>query len=140
MNIKKSITTEDNELSVGDSITITKQVTSSDVENFSKISGDDNPLHLDKEHAENTLFEDRIAHGMLCSSYISTALAQLPDTIVYDEQNLSFEKPVYLDTNITVNVEVIDELENNRYILNTMVYDEDDDVVIRGNAVVLQLN
>ena len=58
-----------NQLRVGDSIT--KQVTESDVKGVAEISGDRNPIHLDAEFANHTIFKERIAHGILTASLIS---------------------------------------------------------------------
>ena len=51
-----------------------KTITKTDIVLFAGISGDVNPIHLNKEFATKTMFEDRIAHGMLTASFISTVL------------------------------------------------------------------
>ena len=48
-----------------------KKVTEDDVKQFSIISGDTNPIHLDDEYAKKTRFGKRIAHGILVASHIS---------------------------------------------------------------------
>ena len=44
---------------------IRKIITDKDIEQFAEISTDHNPVHLDDEYARDTIFEGRIAHGML---------------------------------------------------------------------------
>ena len=40
-------------------------------ENFAKISGDFNPLHMDEQYAKKTKFGKRVCHGMLLASFFS---------------------------------------------------------------------
>ena len=58
------------DLEVGMIRTLQKQVTDADIEMFATISTDRNPVHLDEEYARDTIFEGRIAHGMLTLSLI----------------------------------------------------------------------
>lgn len=58
-------------LKVGDKSTLTKAFTESEVEQFAIISLDNNPIHLKQEYAENTIFGQRIVHGILVASLFS---------------------------------------------------------------------
>ncbi|MEC8621833.1 MAG: MaoC family dehydratase, partial [Pseudomonadota bacterium] len=62
------------ELQVGQSDSYERIVTEKDIEDFAKISGDNNPVHLDEDFAKTTIFNGRIAHGMLAASFISTTV------------------------------------------------------------------
>ena len=62
------------DLEVGMSAVYSKTVSEADVVMFAGISGDTNPLHLNQLFAEGTHFKERIAHGMLSASFISTVL------------------------------------------------------------------
>ena len=56
-----------------------KVVTNEDIELFAKVTTDHNPVHLDDAYAQDTIFEGRIAHGMLTASLISAVISeQLP--------------------------------------------------------------
>jgi acyl dehydratase len=55
--------------------TAERTITEADILAFAEISGDDNPIHLDAEHAATTAFGERIAHGALVLS-IATGLRQ----------------------------------------------------------------
>ena len=48
---------------IGQEATIVKSFTEKDVELFSKLSNDNNPVHLNEEYDKNTIFNDRIAYG-----------------------------------------------------------------------------
>jgi acyl dehydratase len=46
-------------------ISPSRTITEADIVNFAMITGDWHPIHVDKEYAKNTVFGERIAHGML---------------------------------------------------------------------------
>lgn len=70
------------EIQVGDQASLTKTITDEDVINFAKLTGDVNPIHILDSFAKTTMFKERIAHGMLVSSFISTVLGtKLPGKI-----------------------------------------------------------
>lgn len=73
-----------------------KQVTDRDIELFAEVSTDRNPVHLDDDYAQDTIFEGRIAHGMLTAGLISAVIGeQLPGHgTVYMGQTLKFLAPV----------------------------------------------
>lgn len=84
------------DLKEGMSAVYTRTVAEADLERFADVSGDVNPVHLDQEYAETTMFEGRIAHGMLTASFISAALgSKLPGPgCIYLSQTLKFKAPV----------------------------------------------
>ena len=63
------------EYKIGDSAQISKKITDLDVVQFSKITGDNNPLHLDEEYAKKSIFGERIVHGVLTLGLISSVIA-----------------------------------------------------------------
>ncbi len=81
-------------LTVGDRARFSKVVDDDDVAAFARISGDENPVHLDAAFAEQTRFGRRIVHGMLAASLFSAALACLPGLVIYLSQDLRFLAPV----------------------------------------------
>lgn len=125
------------EMKVGDSASFSKTITDFDVKMFAGITGDFNPVHIDKEFAKDTPFKDRIAHGMLVASLFSTVLGtQLPgEGAIYTGQELKFTKPVYLEDTITATVTVTElDVEKNRVVLETIATNQNGDVVIKGFA------
>lgn len=133
---EKTVDSPEN-LTVGDRFEFTKTLSDDDVREFAAASGDTNPLHLDDEYAEKTRFQGRIAHGTLVGGLISAALARIPGLVVYLSQDLEFHNPVRIGETLTAACEIVEELGNNQYRLTTQVHNEDDDVVIDGEAVVL---
>ena len=125
-------------LAVGDLVTFEKAITEADVRAFAEISGDTNRLHLDEAFAAGSRFGERIVHGTLVSGLISAALARLPGLTVYLSQDLEFRAPVAIDDRVSARVEVVEDLGNGQFRLETLVRDETTDtVVIDGEAVVL---
>src|SRR5579863_7275616 len=84
------------ELRVGMSTVLTRRIGESDVIKFAKISGDNNPVHLDERYARNSVFGGRIVHGALLGGLISAAIGgRLPGPgTVYVKQSLTFCAPV----------------------------------------------
>lgn len=108
-------------LAVGDYVRFAKTLTDEDVERFAAATGDTNPLHLDPEWAEATRFNGRIVHGTLAAGLISAALARLPGNVIYLSQDVEFQAPVRLGDRLTADVEVVEDLGDDRYRLRTRV-------------------
>jgi acyl dehydratase len=125
------------ELGVGDVVRFSKRITEEEVLTFATISGDTNRLHLDDEFAADTRFGRRIVHGTLVSGLISSALARLPGMTVYLSQDLRFLKPVDIGSELTAIVEIVEDLGDDRYRLDTVVETGDGTTVVDGEAVVL---
>ena len=113
-----------------------KQVTDRDIELFAEVSTDRNPVHLDEEYAQDTMFHGRIAHGMLTGSLISTVLGmKLPGPgCIYISQNLKFLAPVRAGDTAEVHA-VITEIipEKRRIVMKTTVH-VGDTLVVDGEA------
>ena len=86
-----------------------KEVTDRDIELFAEVSTDRNPVHLDEDYAQDTIFEGRIAHGMLTAGLISAVIGeQLPGHgTVYMGQTLKFLAPVRPGDMLTAEAEVV---------------------------------
>lgn len=84
------------DLSLGMKGSFSKTISEADIVLFAGVSGDTNPVHLDEEFASKTIFEGRVAHGMLTASLISTVLGtRLPGPgAIYIRQDLRFKAPV----------------------------------------------
>lgn len=126
------------DLRVGQSASIGKTISEADILMFTAVSLDTNPIHLDAEAAKQTVFGERIAHGMLSASLISALLGtRLPGAgSIYMRQSLRFVAPVKIGDTVRATVEVVSlNPEKKRATLKTicMVGDE---LVIEGEAYV----
>jgi len=127
-------------LSVGDCASMTCAFTQADVEAFARVSGDQNPAHLDEDYAKGTMFGTRIVHGMLSASLFSALLGtRLPGLgTIYTGQTLQFRRPVYLNELITATITVKEILmEKNRVIFECKAVNEAGETVLLGEATVL---
>ena len=127
------------ELYVGQSSSLSKWFTLEDVKAFARLSQDNNPVHLDKEYAENSVFHQRIVLGFLTGSLLSAIIGtQLPGNgSIYLGQTLNFRKPVYHDQLITATVTVMEIRKDKPIVkLSTVCKNEQDEVVIDGEAIV----
>jgi 3-hydroxybutyryl-CoA dehydratase len=98
------------DLEMGMTRSLDKVVTDQDIEMFAQVSTDRNPVHLDDAYAQDTIFEGRIAHGMLTAGLISAVIGeQLPGHgTVYMGQTLKFLAPVRPGDMVHAEVEVVD--------------------------------
>lgn len=132
-------------LEIGTSVKEKNCFTEDDVNCFAKITGDCNPLHIDKQFAEKSIFKETVVHGMLVASTISKILGTKcpgPGTI-YLSQNLKFLLPVKINETFTTKIEVIDIIEgkrNPRYIFKTTCINEEEEIILEGEALVINLN
>ncbi|KEP70997.1 MaoC family dehydratase [Thioclava sp. BHET1] len=127
------------DLEIGMQRFLRKEVTSRDIEMFAEVSTDRNPVHLDDAYAQDTIFEGRIAHGMLSAGLISAVIGeQLPGHgTVYLGQSLKFMAPVRPGDVVRAEVTVtaIDHARR-RVTLETRCT-VGDTVVVKGEALVL---
>lgn len=107
---------------------------------FSVISEDTNPIHLDDAFAQTTRFGRRIAHGMLAGALISAVIGNdLPGKgAIYLGQTLRFAAPVYLGDTITTTVAVTAVRPEKRILtLATTCVNQDGATVVTGEATVM---
>ena len=127
------------DLKVGQSAMFGRTVTEADIAAFAGVSGDTNPINLHDGFARTTRFGQRIAHGMLSGSYISTVIGtKLPGPgAVYVSQTMTFKAPVIIGDTITAiaTITAIDQ-GRRRVTLKTQCLNGDK-VVIDGEATVL---
>jgi 3-hydroxybutyryl-CoA dehydratase len=137
-NLMKGLTV--NEIKIGDTASYQRTVTEADVAMFGGISGDLNPAHFNDEYAKETIFKGRIVHGMLTASYFSTVFGTYlpgPGTI-YLAQDLKFLKPVKFHDTIKAVVTATEiNAEKNKVTFETVAYNQNGDVVVKGCATLM---
>jgi len=126
--------------SIGSTASITKTISIDDVDDFARLSGDTNPVHLDDSYAATSRFGRRIAHGLLVASLISAVLGtRLPGPgSVYLNQTLTFKSPVFPGDEVTALVEVIRIREDKPIVtIRTTCTNQAGQVVLEGEAILL---
>ena len=125
---------------VGHRAEFSKTVSADDIRKFAEVSGDTNPLHCDPEYARRTRFGECIVHGMLGAGFISAAIGTLSShaCAVYLTQTLRFLRPINVGDTIRAVAEVKKfDAETRQATLNTACYNQRDEPVVMGSALVL---
>jgi len=127
------------ELSPGMSEVFSKTITEADLIMFAGVSGDTNPIHLDEEFASGTMFESRIAHGMLTASLVSTVLGtKLPGPgCVYVSQSIKFLAPVRIGDTVVARASVGELQTERRRVFMTTICTVGEKKVLDGEAVLM---
>ncbi|WP_296061289.1 MaoC family dehydratase [uncultured Amphritea sp.] len=119
------------DLEVGMTARYAKTVTEADVVLFAGVSGDDNPVHINAEYAEQTVFGQRIVHGMFSAALISAVLGtRMPGPgAIYVDQQLKFKAPVHIGDTVVATATVLEINEaRRRVVLETVC-------TVRGRVV-----
>jgi len=95
---------------VGEKASRSATFTAEDVETYSRLSGDRNPLHFDPEFAAGTRFGRLVVQGGLTTGLLHALVAMdLPGPgTVFLSQNWKFTAPVYIGDTVTAEVEVLE--------------------------------
>lgn len=127
------------DIEIGMTRDLRKTVTDRDIEMFAEVSTDRNPVHLDDDYARDTIFEGRIAHGMLTAGLISAVIGeQLPGHgSVYLGQSLKFMAPVRPGDTVHAQVTVTAIDHAKRRVTLDCACSVGDRVVLKGEALVL---
>ncbi len=107
----------------GMSASCAKTISESDVYTFAGITGDNNPVHVNAEYAAQTMFKERIVHGMFSAGLISAVLGtKLPGPgAIYIDQSLKFKAPVKIGDTLTATATVTEiNVERRRVVLSTV--------------------
>ena len=94
-----------------------------DVNNFSKVTGDDNPIHIDEGKAKKSIFQKRIIHGFLSGSVFSKVFGTMwpGNGTIYLSQNMNFIKPMYPSQKYIAKFVIIEVLPKNKFLVKTTI-------------------
>lgn len=118
-----------------------RTITETDIMLFSGLTGDYNPLHTDKEYAEDTIFGQRIAHGLLLLSIASGLgwrIGFLDGTVeAFRDLEWKFSQPVFIGDTVHIRVRVTEKKPMQRLGGGLVTFDarllnQDGDIVQRG--------
>lgn len=126
-------------IEIGSMAKLHRRISIADVKRFVEMTGDDNPLHVDRDYAEQTSFRDIVVHGMLGASFISTVIGtQLPGNgALWINQSMDFLLPLRLNDEISVVCKVIKKYDRERIIdVETTITNQFGQLVLTGNGKV----
>jgi acyl dehydratase len=126
-------------MKVGDTARRTRRISATDIELFTELTGDRNPLHYDDHAAARSRFGRLIVQGGVTSGLLNAVVAEdLPGPgSVFLHVDWSFRAPVYPGDEITAEVEVLERREDKPISkLRTTISNQDGTVVLDGTALV----
>ncbi len=126
-------------MEVGATAQRTRRVTERDIERFTEMTGDRNPLHYDEELASRSRFGGIIVQGGVTSGLLNAVVAEdLPGPgTVFLHVDWDFRAPVRPGDDITAEVEVLETRPDKPITrLRTTITNQDDTVVLDGTALV----
>lgn len=123
---------------VGASAERHKAVSQADIELFSALTGDRNPLHTDANAAERSRFGGLIVQGGVTTGLLNAVVAEeLPGPgSVFLSVEWDFKKPVYVGERITARVEIIERRDDKPICkIATTVRNDRDEICVTGTAM-----
>jgi len=127
------------DLKIGMSVDKIYTIRHEDAIKFSEMSGDWNPAHHDEDYAANSIFKQRVAHGMFSVIQFSGLLGMdLPGLgTLWLKQSVEFLRPAFFGHEYKAVVTVIAiNTENNTVTFSTECFDQDGNKIIIGEGVV----
>ncbi|SVC11048.1 uncharacterized protein METZ01_LOCUS263902 [marine metagenome] len=112
-----------------------------DIQRFVKLSGDENPLHIDKDYGEMSIFGNNIVHGMLLASLFSKVVGMyFGENIIYLSQTLKFRKPAFVGDHIVIEGLVRSKSDSTKIIVLETTIKKGKEIIINGEAKVQYLS
>ncbi len=139
------------EFSVGQTVmTAGRTISETDVVNFAGMSGDYNAIHTDAAYASGSLFEQRVAHGLLVLSIASGLAVRtgfIEETVLAfrEVKSWKFSRPVFIGDTVRVGLEIVDmkpmsRLNGGAVTMKVEVLNQDEVVVQKGEWVMLVMS
>ena len=126
---------------VGEHVDYVRAVTEDDVEEFARLSGDDNALHLDEAFGRRTRFGGRVAHGALSFGFMAASQTRLIGAaIIWLEASVRFTAPVRIGDTVVTRTEVVEVVSDKQLIrVRCTARGRDGAVVMEGESLVKRL-
>ncbi len=125
------------DLSIGMSESFTVTVTEEMMKLFYELSGDENPLHVDREFAVEQGYMDKVVYGLLTTSFVSRLVGVLlPGRYcLLQGIDLKYTKPVYVGDILIVRG-IVDELHESvqRLVVRVDIMNQDEKKVVKGKV------
>ena len=124
------------DMNIGDVATFTKTITETDIILWVGLTGDMNPIHIDKEYSKTTRFGDVIVPGVMVLGLISNTITTATFGNVYANQSIKFLKPVYIGDTITATATIIEKLEAKHMVkLETKCVNQKGELIMIGEGM-----
>jgi len=124
------------EIKIDSKYSFFRTITGDDVFNFSLLSGDLNPLHVNDEFGNNSRFGKNVVHGMLTASLFSTLVGMYcpGQNSLYIGQTLKFKMPLFYEETVLVRGIVVRKVDALKIIIMSTEIFRDNDLIVSGEA------
>ena len=122
---------------IGDTYSHKTRYTQEQVDNFALVTGDNNPIHINKEYAARTPFGKPIVHGFFAGAVFSKVFGTMfpGEGTIYMYQDMAFLAPVFVEIEYLAKFEVIEvNSEKHRAVVKCTLEDEQGKIAISGQA------
>ncbi|OQW50263.1 MAG: hypothetical protein A4S09_00265 [Proteobacteria bacterium SG_bin7] len=127
-----------NEIKIDDKASFVVEISNRDIERFTELSGDNNPLHCDSQYAKASGFTNNVAHGLLVSSFFSRMIGmELPgkNALILKLQ-FRFLKPVVVPATVNFTAVVRNVNLSTQTIELQLSATTENEVKVKGEALV----
>lgn len=97
-------------------VTLERAFTQAEFDAFAKLSGDDNPIHVDPDFSARTRFGRTVAHGALLCSVLRALCEQLVPGWRQARQDVMFPAPTYVGETVSFTAEIIEDHQDRKII------------------------
>ena len=118
-------------LNAGDTFTLTRTFTEKDVDAFTQVTRDQNPIHSSKRFVELKGFSDRICNGLLVCGMITDVGGQMG--WLASGMNFRFLKPVYFNDTITCRCKLTTVDNKNRAEAEAIFTNQHHEIVLEAS-------
>lgn len=126
------------EIAVGETASFSHEISEEDITRFSHLSGDENPLHVDEEYAQQTKFGGRVVHGLFLAALVSRLIGvYLPgrhSLLLFTE--FQFKAPARIGDLVKVEGRVIAKSPATRIVEEVIEVKKDSLVLVQGTVKV----
>ena len=113
-----------------------KTFTQAEFDAFARLSGDDNPIHVDPKFSARTRFGRTVAHGMLLYSVLCGVISRHFPGATQLSQQLKFPAPTYANEPMTIKVQILAQ-EAKQVRLLTEMRNPEGMATVTGETVIL---
>ena len=133
-NIAKTLKYD--EIELGSKYSFSRTITSEDVNDYSILTGDQNPLHVNEKFAKKSQFGKNIVHGMLTASLFSTLVGMYcpGQNSLYLGQTLKFKMPLFYNETVLVSGIVLRKVDALKIIIMSTEITRGHDLIVSGEA------
>ena len=124
-------------IQVGDTHTSKRFISAEDVQGFADVTGDDNPIHLDPEHAKTTRFGVPVVHGVLLLGIVSKVLGRdYPGHgSIAVSMSVKWLRPVPVGSEVEIQIKVAEKNDSRKTVRARLSGYLDGKMCLGGEAV-----